>query len=150
MKTRILLIVLTALGGTTTTSNSYATEGEPIRYSGAISGFALSDSADGAESAIRWNEVDVGRFLHIHVLASVPSDVTVLQGKCRKLPKTGLGDPGSDFDLPAAKRISGQYFDFVITHYTLEKDAAYLVRVAEGFSSKDAKFVAAHSFRTKK
>ncbi len=45
MKTRVLLVVLTALGATTMASKSYATDSEPIRYSGSISGFALSTPA---------------------------------------------------------------------------------------------------------
>ena len=123
---------------------------DPIRYSGYISGFGLSDSADGPQSAISWNEVDAERFLYIHVLANVPASIRVLHGKCRELMSSGVDNAGGEFDLTPAKRVSGGYFEFIITHYTLRKDATYLVRVTDDFASKEAKFVAAHSFRTKK
>jgi hypothetical protein len=125
-----------------------ATDG-PIRYSLYISGFGLSDSADGPEGAINWDEVEVGKFLHVHVFANVPGGVTSLQGRFRKLTGGGTGDPGADRDLGPGRPRPGGYFRFTLTHYLLEPGTDYLIRVADSFTG-DTKAVATHSIRTKR
>jgi hypothetical protein len=123
---------------------------EPIRYSIQVSGFAISDSEDGEQSARAWDELDSEKFVHIHVGTLLPDSVTVLQARYRKLSGAGTGDPGNDISLPPAQRGPLGSFDFILTHYTLEPEATYLIRVADDFASKDIKCVATHSFKTLK
>lgn len=120
-----------------------------MRYSLSVSGFALSDSADGPESAISWNEVDVSKFLHVRVQASVPDSVTTLQGRYRKLDADGGGDAAADKDLGVGQRVPGGYFKFVLTHYILEVGTTYLIRVADTFTG-DTKCLATDTVETKR
>jgi hypothetical protein len=150
MITRTLLLIAVLLGASPfSQSQAPATQSkERIIYTLDISGFALSESADGPQSAISWNEVDTSKFLHIHVFANVPANVNTLVGKYRKLPATGTGNPTDDIDLGAGKRMPGGYFDFVVTHFVLKPNTKYLVRVADSFSG-DIRCVATHTFKTK-
>jgi hypothetical protein len=125
---------------------AYAEEGSPIRYSLYISGFALGDSADGEQRAISWNEVDVGKFLHVHISTGIPSEVTKLQGRYAKLDSNGHPSTEKDFG-PGVKVRDGQ-FDFTLTHYTLDPGSNYLIRVADDFSKP--RCLATHSIRTRK
>jgi plastocyanin len=91
----------------------------PLRYSLSITGFTLSDSADGPQSAISWNEVDVSKFLHVSVSANVPPGVNTLRGRYRKLTGDGTGNPSADKDLGVGKPASGGRFEFTLTHFIL-------------------------------
>lgn len=117
----------------------------PLRYAIQVSGFALSESADGPESHISWYEVDADRFLHIYVFSNVPDDVRMLEGRLREL----TGSHHDEVDLPHAKKIPNrQNFELVIEPHTLKKSATYVIRVSDSFLSKEPKIIATHSFRT--
>jgi WD40 repeat protein len=121
----------------------------PLRYAISVSGFALSESADGPESYISWYEVDADRFLHLNVFSNVPDDITILEGKLREVTLDGNGSQVDEVDLPRAKKTpNSQNFEFVIEPHTLKKSTTYVVRVSDSFSSKDQKIIATHSFRT--
>jgi len=150
MLTRTLLLIAVLLcASPLSQSQAPAKQSEErITCSLDINGFALSDSADGPLSAISWNEVDRSKFLHIHVFANVPADVNTLVGKYRKLPATGTGNPTDDIDLGPGKRLPGGSFDFVVTHFVLDANTKYLVRVADSFSG-DIRCIATNTFKTK-
>ena len=154
MKNLIIAFMIISFGtaGQKSSSGSaiHDTAPERIVYSVIISGFALSDSADGPESAISWNQVESEKFLHIHAFANLPDSVMTLQGKYRKLKGTDIGSPADDIPLEPGKRRPGGYFDFVITHYVLDRDTRYLVRAADDFSSKDIKCLVTDTFKTRK
>jgi hypothetical protein len=116
-----------------------------VRYALYISGFALSDSADGEQSSIAWNEVDVGKFLRVHVSANVPADVTTLQGRYRESP--GDGSTTTEHDLGIGTVSAGGYFEFTLTHHVLNPQTTYLMRVADDFAAP--KCMASHSIQTK-
>ena len=99
-----------------------------------VGGFGLSDSVDGPQSAINYNEVVVGKFLHIHVQTNLPEEIITLQGKFRKVTDGNTGDPADDRDLGVGRKIRSGQFEFILTHYILEEDATYLIRVADMFS----------------
>src|SRR4051794_19718838 len=84
-----------------------------VRYSCAISGFAMSPAADGEQSAAAWDEIDPAQFVHIHVFTTVPDTVTTLAGRIRAVEN---GKPGAERPLPPGKRVGTQTFDFVIDH----------------------------------
>lgn len=117
----------------------------PIRYSLYISGFALSDSADGEQRLISWNEVDAGRFLHVHVSTGIPANVTKLQGRYAKLSE---GHPSEEKDLGPGEKIRDGQFDFTLTHYLLDPASEYLIRVADDFSKPQC--LATHSIETRR
>jgi WD40 repeat protein len=120
----------------------------PIRYSIMVSGFSVSESADGPESNISWYEVDADRFVHIRVFSNVPESLKSLQGKLRALTTDGTERAG-EVDLPPAKKTpNSQSFEFVIAPHTLKKSATYVIRVSDSFSSKEPKIIATHGFQT--
>lgn len=122
----------------------HAGDGGPLRYSLSVSGFALSDSADGEQRAISWNEVDVGSFLHVHILASLPDEITKLQGRYAKLDSDG--NPSEEKDLGSGVKVRDGQFDFTLTHYILEPGSDYIIRVADDFIKP--RCLATHSIRT--
>lgn len=141
-----ILMAALVLASFTAGTHVYAEEGSLIRYSLHISGFALGDSADGEQRAISWNEVDAGKFLHVHVSADVPADLTQLQGRYAKLDSNGHLSVENDLG-PGVKVRDGQ-FDFTLTHYILDPGSTYLIRVADDFSKP--RCMATHSIGTKK
>jgi len=148
MNRKVLKVLIAALivASLAAVIHAYAENDSPVRYSLYISGFALGNSADGEQRAISWNEVDAGKFLHVHISTGVPAEVTKLQGRYAKLGPNGHPSAEKDFN-PGVKIRDGQ-FDFTLTHYTLDPGSDYLIRVADDFSKP--RCLATHSIRTRK
>jgi len=143
----VLCLALLCFAITGFAPKTAGSEENRIRYSIQVDGFAISDAADGAQSPRGWNEIDSTKFVHIHASGLLPDSVTTLQAKYRRLTGTGEGDPADDQPLTAQRGPNGS-FDFVIEHYVLKPDSAYLVRVSNDFASKDIKCVATNTFKT--
>ncbi len=99
-----------------------------------VGGFGLSDSQAGPESLINYDEATVDKFLHVHVEADLPQDITVLDGRYRKVTDGATGNPADDRDLGPSTKIREGEFAFVLEHYVLDESSTYLIRVADSFS----------------
>jgi hypothetical protein len=72
-----------------------------------------------------------------------------LQGRYRKVVGGGTGDPAYDSNLGTGVRIRDGQYKFVLTHFLLDEDSTYLIRVADDFTN-DPKSLASRFIRTRR
>lgn len=120
----------------------------PRNFALIVDGFGLSDAAEGPQSQINFDEVDISKFLHVQVRTNLPEEITTLQGKFRKVTDGATGKPADDQHLDPGTKIRSGQFEFVVTHFSLEPNATYLIRVADTFTG-DTKCLASCFVKTK-